>query len=61
MSEWISVKNELPENSSDVVVINGNFSPEVAFYWDDVWYGREKRLNFVTHWAPLPELPKEEG
>jgi len=75
MADWTSVKDGLPEpNTEDVfaVVVETVFDAihkvelcfATAYYFhDDVWdIQREKsRVCFgrVTHWMPLPALPKE--
>ena len=63
---WIPVTERLPD--SGVVVLCACYMNEVhALSYDDVmddWdtmYGRVCfRKEFVTHWMPLPEPPKEE-
>ncbi len=70
MSEWISIKDELPE-----------FHEEILFYVDDQLavmkgafyrnshkfkaYGKFTEASFykgeVTHWMPLPKPPAKQG
>lgn len=67
MSEWISVKKELPAHNKRVLLTNRN----------EIWVGYRSydlfetcitvshstcylELGEVTHWMPLPELPKED-
>lgn len=54
MNEWISVKDRLPEiYGKYLVVCRGNNIPQIRLYegdWDS--------LMEVTHWMPLPKLPK---
>ena len=57
MSEWINVKDELP-NPEDELILghNGNYAFECNFddgYWCNI--GGED----ITHWMPLPEPPKD--
>lgn len=70
--EWISVKDRLPEDGEDVLFVvrpNGGLFIRVGIYSDGVWSllcgmwndYRQFTSNTawpVTHWMPLPELPK---
>lgn len=67
-TEWISVKDRLPE-STDLYLVSavhrynkadGYRSIQVRLYFkdDDDWHGLHD-LYEVTHWMPLPEAPKE--
>lgn len=58
MGEWISIKDRLPEQYTDVIVLY-DFG-RVGVNWTN------KENEFiehsdckVTHWMPLPEPPKE--
>ena len=67
MSEWISVKERLPEKPGEYLVA---YQP---CYWDNVqpefrvgidsFRGKtawaKKKYQCVTHWMPLPEPPEE--
>ena len=60
MSEWISVKDRLPENDSCILIYDGDVG--ICIYYkgkfqdfDENGYPFEKR--YVTHWMPLPEPP----
>lgn len=60
--EWISVNDRLPREETKVLVCSdwqlidiGNVFEGNWFSW---WDG--EIIDFVTHWAELPELPKEE-
>ena len=59
-TEWISVKDRLPEHGSTVCLI---YTKEYGLtiqmwkgYWDSEYPVKEA---VVTHWMPLPEPPKE--
>lgn len=66
MSEWISVKDRLPESITRRCLIasdDGNFvHPRIALYnsveeiWVYVIIGKLVTSD-VTHWMPLPEPP----
>lgn len=67
MSEWISVKDRLPDKE-DLFLISYGESREITIgLWnfrnnrfeetEIEWFGYE--ITGVTHWMPLPEPPKE--
>ena len=69
MGEWISVDDRLPDDSQDILlVVNGArvISGYYAGYNGAHYVWKASRNGFVfwddeiTHWMPLPELPKEE-
>lgn len=69
MTEWISVKDRLPESQGDVLVVafwHECWQPMVGWYseierkWRIITPHGEKVPAGVTHWMPLPEIPKEE-
>lgn len=58
---WISVKDRLPEEDTDVLVANG-VGIEIAAYTTNPvkqWYGMHGQDVYVKYWMPLPEPPKE--
>jgi hypothetical protein len=72
-SQWISVKDRLPEEGQDCVIYvdwvdvwdKGSeritYQEIAVFNGDDKFYHRaHTELNRVTHWMPLPAAPKEE-
>lgn len=72
MTEWISVKDRLPEECVDVLIFNSNHIPVVGFLtylnknepinWTVCdWHDSELtvEVDYVTHWMPLPKLPEE--
>lgn len=67
MNDWISVEDRLPENNERVLAFCAdNCVQDVVWSWsDNCWYGRTFALTYkeglVTHWMPLPELPKGEA
>lgn len=63
MSEWISIKDRLPESDKKVLITDGRNMMVSWYYrwngmirWVDTLYVRD-----ITHWMPLPESPESEG
>lgn len=64
MSEWISVKDKLPDELEEVLVFDGNAISTAYISWYE--YDKTPRwqsdgsLSFTaTHWMPLPNLPDD--
>ena len=62
---WISVKNRLPEiikpygHTASVLVTDGENMGIDMYFKADGWYEQGMyKSNPITHWMPLPELPK---
>ena len=67
VQEWISVTDRLPEVGGYVVCIAkrnpfSRFMPMVARIEKNGWVNpmTEQYISEVTHWMPMPELPKGE-
>ena len=67
VQEWVSVKDRLPEAGGYVVCIAkrnpfSRFMPMVARIEKNGWVNpiTEQYISDVTHWMPLPQLPKGE-
>lgn len=67
VQEWVSAKDRLPEAGGYVVCIAkrnpfSRFIPMVARIEKNGWANpiTEQYISEVTHWMPLPELPKGE-
>ena len=67
VQEWISVDDRLPENGGYVVCIAkrnpfSRFMPMVARIEKNGWVNpiTEQYISDVTHWMPMPNLPKGE-
>ena len=65
VQEWISVDDRLPEAGGYVVCIAkrnpfSRFMPMVARIEKNGWVNpiTEQYISEVTHWMPMPELPK---
>jgi len=71
--EWTSVRDGLPDlkerndrknpTSDDVLVFNGRISVGCRWKCGDKEYflsNEDYDSGDITHWMPLPELPKEE-
>ncbi len=58
---WFDAKKVLPEKDKEVLVKREKFGIEIAFLsYDGLWQDNECMvLGDVTHWAYLPEPPKE--
>ena len=68
MSEWISVKDKMPQPGRYVACIAkrnlfSRFMPMVARIEKNGWANpiTEQYISEVTHWMPLPEPPKEDA
>ncbi len=79
MSEWISVKERLPEDDAPpgrkqitvmvateagkVTIASRVFEPERGYCgktYPARWIWSRLLNNYVTHWMPLPDPPKED-
>ena len=69
MSEWISVKDRLPEERGSYLVFEPEFIDSELASWSVLvarYYETDKTFNYnfqvlsnVTHWMPLPEPPED--
>ena len=61
MSEWISVKDRMPDDDTDVLVYGGGRYNVAAHTSDNGngWYHNGNYFIKATHWRELPEPPKE--
>ena len=65
MSEWISVKDRLPEATNGMFLVCYRFMGKYSARMVVAWYGGkfrdiETRIVDVTHWMPLPAPPEEQ-
>ena len=66
--KWISVKERLPRDGETVLVFDQIEQISTMTYCIDGMYGKsweddyEQAINldWITHWMPLPEVPKED-
>ena len=63
--EWISVDERLPEPKKLVLCIwelcDERTYGFARYQREDVWYVSNEGMPRVTHWMPLPEVPKVKG
>lgn len=74
-SPWISVEERLPEPEKEVIILNKRKHIYIDFLTDNgedgyYWWKSDKAIlckddgiihwNEITHWMPIPQLPKEE-
>ena len=67
MSEWISVKDSVPERYLRVIVCNshkgvadGHLTGHKTRDGKPLWSTSDGRRSDITHWMPLPEAPAED-
>ena len=69
LSPWISVEERLPEPEKDVIILDGRKHIDIDHLTDDgednyYWWKSDESIfcedDEITHWMPIPELPKEE-
>lgn len=60
MSDWISVKDRLPEPLEDVLVCYAGGIVGIDWVYHDMRFAYENIYGGVTHWMPLPEPPEED-
>lgn len=62
-SNWISVKDRLPENGQYVIVWDHGYASDFVtmarFESNKFWNDAFDRKSNVSHWMPLPETPNE--
>lgn len=58
MSEWISVRDRLPEENGDYLVALDDGYIGVTWYSADEGFDLWADAGEVTHWMPLPEPPE---
>ena len=67
MTDWISVKDRLPDVSPGKterfhIYVPNWYGGDYAWYQNDVWSDGHKQIPhaYVTHWQPLPDPPETE-
>lgn len=62
-SHWISVEDKLPpKDGQHVATINKVGVQDVRHYSHGKWYSNfGNEYDDITHWMPLPEVPKKGG
>lgn len=62
MPHWIPCSERMPEKGKNVLVYGLNWDcTAIAIWCDDCWLERLIGNDDITHWMPLPELPKGGG
>jgi len=57
---WIPVTERLPEDEEHVIVLEKDGKRDLAWHNSlDYWQNWYRIIREVTHWMPLPALPKE--
>ena len=65
MNSWISVKDSMPEQFTEVIIFTTKGNVTCAYLDEEDWRHEEDErvadwnIGEVTHWQPLPEPPKE--
>lgn len=62
MSEWINIKDQLPDEFKNVIVAvksGDKYQMYISYRFDFNRWNNLGRIN-VSYWMPLPEQPKEE-
>ena len=71
MNDWISVKDRLPKINNKYLCVLNNRTISICSFAHNLkkvdksgWYDYDGEWGYyevsnVTHWMPLPELPKE--
>ena len=62
MPKWVSVKERLPENGGVYLCCLNNEFRTICYFYGEQWDDLESAYvtHLVTHWMPLPNLPKED-
>ena len=63
LPRWIPVTERLPEDGAEVLAWSQSGFAYVDWWIDGAWKVNslvDGKYEFVTHWMPLPEPPKEE-
>ena len=67
LGKWISIDGTLPAPGTRVLATDGVFVGEAIFSRDSRWSGygggipRDCIGSVITHWLPLPPVPKEDA
>jgi hypothetical protein len=57
---WIPVSERLPHEGKTVILTNGSVV-ETGDHYEGVWFLNGHAVKNITHWRPLPPLPKSEA
>lgn len=69
-SPWVSVEDKLPEPEKEVIILDKRKHIDIDFLTHDgvggyYWWKSDETIwcddDEITHWMPIPQLPKEDG
>ena len=62
MSEWTSVRDDVPNRCDSVIIAVKSGGVGEGYLEDERWFwvNDQEVYGIVTHWQPLPEPPGEE-
>ncbi len=54
---WININDKLPKADASLYLV---YRPKIKSKYIDVWKWRagDEQMNGITHWMPLPQIPK---
>ena len=58
--QWIPVTERLPERGQEVIAFSGGYLKPTVFSYH-FWSEEFNSWTGITHWMPMPEMPKEDA
>ena len=59
-SEWISVKDRLPEQTIECLFYDKNYGHVIGLFCLGSFEDQYKEYTQVTHWQPIPDAPERD-